>query len=815
MIIAMNKQKTIHGKNTVPGLLLCVLAWMLAILPAHAQGGHWIFDDDNNPFENYMTINAYIVFNGTEVESDQFEIAAFIGGECRGTYRLAAQTWVGHNYPCFLSVWGKTSETGQALTIKVYDHSTGTEYEANEKPLYEYNGNLGGFDDDGNPVPLYQLTIASDPNYQVYNLSVVPSQNGSLSADVTSGLPDTVITLTLTPATGYEPDVISAYKTNEAATTVALSGTGNTRTLIMPAHNVTAEASFKKTAALIAVETAATLIAGESYTVTQEYAENEPALKVWLADYIHSLPGMAATGIMLTAGNISITSFTAALAGTENSVSGTNGSFGFTVSLSLGEIQQTTPEKSGVITAKEYVEPAKWSVTITQLSNGTVTAAPDVAEAGETITLTIAPTSGHELKSISAYKTGETATAVTLSGSGNTRTFTMPAYPVTVSAVFGKTQATLDAEAIATAVSLIENATYSFLQSDGNTEEAIKEQLIAKINGLLSGTGITITADDIALSGFTAAVAGSAASPNGANGSFSFTVSLTKGSSSTTTTAKNGTIAATVYTPPAKYSVTISQSTNGTVTASPDVAEAGETITLTVSPTSGYELKSIAAYKTGEQSTAVSLSGSGNTRTFAMPAYSVTVSVVFGKTQATLDAEAIATAVSLIENATYSFLQSDGNTEEDIIRQLVAQINDLLSGTGITVTADDITLSNFTPATAGSTGSLSGIDGGFLFSVNLHKNNINHTTDRISGVITATRFTAIGDISQEKGLNVYVQNGTLYAGGLTQGKAWNVYNIFGAPVYGGIAGSGKAEVNLQNRGVYIVKSGSKTIKVMY
>jgi hypothetical protein len=615
----MNKQKTICGKNTMPGLLLCVLAWLFAGQSAPAQN-NWTFD--KGKFDNYMTINAYVVLDGAEVESAQFEIAAFVGEECRGACTLKPQTFMGHNYPCFLPVWGAASETGQAVTIKVYDHSTDTEYEADEKPSYRYNGNLGGFDDDGNTVPLYQLTINTDPNTLVYDLTILPSENGSVSADVTSGLPGTVITLTLTPATGYEPDAVSAYKTDESTTTVSLSGTGNTRTLAMPVHNITVEASFKKTADLLAVEAAAALIAAGSYTAPQEYAENEPALKAWLVETINSLPGMSATGITLTAGNINLTAFTAAIAGTKNSESGTNGSFRFTVSLSLGEVQQTTAEKSGVITAEVYVEPDKWAVTIAPLSNGTVTASPDVAETGETITLTIAPTTGYELKSVSAYKTGEPNTTVALFGAGLSRAFTMPAYPVTVSAVFGKTQATLDAEAIAT-------------------------------------------------------------------------------------------------------------------------------------------------------------------------------------------------AVSLIENATYSFLQSGGNTEEDIIRQLVAQINDLLSVTGITVTADDITLSNFTPAVAGSAGSPGGTDGGFSFSVNLHKNSINDTTGGISGVIAATLFTAIGDISQEKGLKASVQNGVLYIGGLTQGKVWSVYNISGALVYGGIAGGDKAEVHLQNRGVYIVKSGNSAIKVAY
>ncbi|GHT67983.1 hypothetical protein AGMMS50239_32140 [Bacteroidia bacterium] len=68
---------------------------------------------------------------------------------------------------------------------------------------------------------------------------------------------------------------------------------------------------------------------------------------------------------------------------------------------------------------------------------------------------------------------------------------------------------------------------------------------------------------------------------------------------------------------------------------------------------------------------------------------------------------------------------------------------------------------------------------------------------------------------QAKALKAYVQNGTLHVGGLTAGKQWAVYNLSGALVYQGIASGDEADVPLSVRGVYIVKSGSKTIKVVY
>lgn len=72
------------------------------------------------------------------------------------------------------------------------------------------------------------------------------------------------------------------------------------------------------------------------------------------------------------------------------------------------------------------------------------------------------------------------------------------------------------------------------------------------------------------------------------------------------------------------YSVTIDAVANGTVIASKtsEIAE-GETITLTITPEANYELDSISA------GSSVTLEGTGNTRTFAMPAANVTVTAVF------------------------------------------------------------------------------------------------------------------------------------------------------------------------------------------
>ena len=74
------------------------------------------------------------------------------------------------------------------------------------------------------------------------------------------------------------------------------------------------------------------------------------------------------------------------------------------------------------------------------------------------------------------------------------------------------------------------------------------------------------------------------------------------------------------------YTVTVADCSNGSVTANPTSAAQGATVTLTASPSSGYELDTISA---AAGTSAVTLSGSGNTRTFTMPAANVTVTAAF------------------------------------------------------------------------------------------------------------------------------------------------------------------------------------------
>jgi hypothetical protein len=76
-------------------------------------------------------------------------------------------------------------------------------------------------------------------------VTVVTPTGGTVTASSTFAPAGTPVTLTLVPARGYELHGVSAHSTGDPSTTVALSGTGLSRTFVLPSHDVTAAAAFR------------------------------------------------------------------------------------------------------------------------------------------------------------------------------------------------------------------------------------------------------------------------------------------------------------------------------------------------------------------------------------------------------------------------------------------------------------------------------------------------------------------------------------------------------------------------------------------
>ena len=91
------------------------------------------------------------------------------------------------------------------------------------------------------------------------------------------------------------------------------------------------------------------------------------------------------------------------------------------------------PEYAEMIWDETWQEGNVFNITsATNIIGGTVSAPYSAAE-GATVSITATPAAGYEVTGYSAWKTGDTSTTVAVSSNG---TFTMPAFPVTVSASF-------------------------------------------------------------------------------------------------------------------------------------------------------------------------------------------------------------------------------------------------------------------------------------------------------------------------------------------------------------------------------------------
>lgn len=71
---------------------------------------HNNFQPADEDFADNMTITAVLELDGEELRSDEYELAAFVGDECRGSVRLMYVEPV-NRYVAFLTVFGEPSET--------------------------------------------------------------------------------------------------------------------------------------------------------------------------------------------------------------------------------------------------------------------------------------------------------------------------------------------------------------------------------------------------------------------------------------------------------------------------------------------------------------------------------------------------------------------------------------------------------------------------------------------------------------------------------------------------------------------------------
>jgi hypothetical protein len=200
----------------------------------------------------------------------------------------------------------------------------------------------------------FSITVNAPPVVvSTYNVSLISFTNGIVSVDKTVNIAaGETVTITTQPDNGYELNSLFAYETGNAAISVNIMSTSTVHIyqFTMPACNVTVEAVFSTTQESLdreALEAAIAAIEREIYNVPQEYANDVNALKEWLANKLDQL------GYTSVIDNISILSNTPAVKGAATTPTGKNGSFQFTVTLTIGTATGATDVISGTIIATQ------------------------------------------------------------------------------------------------------------------------------------------------------------------------------------------------------------------------------------------------------------------------------------------------------------------------------------------------------------------------------------------------------------------------------------------------------------------------------
>ena len=151
--------------------LCCLVMLLLATTFLHAQESGWSVNPRDYQYD--MTIYAQLVVEGQAVSDyENYEVAAFVGDECRAVGEVVSQegyTWV------YLRPRSNAA-SGETITIKVYDKAKGRAVRINESFSFQSQGQ------EGEPSSPVNLTM------KMYTLGDVNDDGFIDIADVTSVL---------------------------------------------------------------------------------------------------------------------------------------------------------------------------------------------------------------------------------------------------------------------------------------------------------------------------------------------------------------------------------------------------------------------------------------------------------------------------------------------------------------------------------------------------------------------------------------------------------------------------------------------------
>ena len=500
---------------------------------------------------------------------------------------------------------------------------------------------------------------------QSYTVKVFKSQGGMVTTNKTTANYGDIITVTVTPESGYFYNLTTSPE-------VVIEN----NTFTMPASDVTITVTFSKTLYTIVKSTAV----NGTFSVNFESAvEGAKIILSCTPDIGYSFLNYTVDGVAQTSNEFTMPAHNVTIGvnfvknvysvncqtveGGKITASVKSAGYGDEITLTVtpntgyklkslsvnnGAITVTDNKftmPAGNVTVSAVFEKIPYTITINTATGGTVVASKTTATVEEIIKLTPTAETGYKFKSYSV-KCGSTDVTVT------DNNFVMPAGNVTISAVFEKIAYTVT-------VSSVTGGTIKADKSNANYGDTItltvtpntgyKLKSLSVNNGAVEVSNnsftmpngnVTVTAvfEKIAYTITIASATGGSVTANKTTANFGDTITLTVTpnigyrlkllsvnngaveSANNSFTMPNGNVTVTAVFEKIAYTITIASATGGSVTASKTTANYGDTITLTVTPNTGYRLKSITA-------TGATISSNA----FTMPAQNVTVTAVFEK----------------------------------------------------------------------------------------------------------------------------------------------------------------------------------------
>ena len=229
----------------------------------------------------------------------------------------------------------------------------------------------------------------------------------------------------------------------------------------------------------------------------------------------------------------------------------------------------------------------------TDIKNGTISGITSPAAIGSDVSFTLAPTDDtYKLDSYKVFKTGDEATTVDVTESNGTYKFTMPDYPVTVSAVFVK-----KTHDVTTSCTPAEGGKVTIINETSTVTVGDSVNINVAANAHYEIEAVTVNSESVAL---------------GEHGDYTFTMPN-----------KDVTISATFK--KKQYSVT-KTGNNVTFGELNDKYTWGDTVEFTVTPDKWYSVKSI--YADNETVAITKVDGKENAYSFTMPQGDVVITAV-------------------------------------------------------------------------------------------------------------------------------------------------------------------------------------------